>query len=64
MVDFNPPRWYKETMMNDNTNPFDDFDLKVSCEEVYKPSAADLAEYEEYLSTLENNGWLLNQMVV
>lgn len=47
-------------MMNDNTNPFDDFDLKVSSQETYEPywwlSAADLAEYEEYLTSLEKNG--------
>jgi len=54
MVDFNPARWYKDSMMNDNTNPFDDFDLEPSCEEVYEPTAADLAEYEEYLNSLED----------
>jgi hypothetical protein len=43
-------------MMNDNTTPFDDFDLKASCEEAYEPSAADLVEYEEYLASLEKNG--------
>ena len=40
--------------MNDNTNPFDDFDLEPSCEEVYEPTAADFAEYEEYLNSLED----------
>jgi hypothetical protein len=44
-------------MMNEALMTYpDDFDLEVSCEEAYEPTATDLAEYEEYLSTLDNNG--------
>lgn len=41
--------------MNDTPIP-DDFDLELSCEEVYEPSAVDLVEYEEYLDSLAQNG--------
>jgi hypothetical protein len=44
-------------MMNEALMTYpDDFDLDVSCEEAYETTATDLTEYEEYLSTLENNG--------